>query len=132
MQTRLITTESGDSLNERRGSYLCKEGIEWKINQKENGLGLQYKEPHQKKFSAPLNLYPTVLGHYIIKEELDTWIGIFHQTMELNNSSSINMEVQKCCWKRPIEHAPNAVSQKGGATNIFATFCSLISLSDSR
>jgi hypothetical protein len=64
-------------LNERIGSYSCKEGIDWKISRKENGLVLQYKEPHQKKFSAPINLYRTVQGHYIMTEEPDTLDFIF-------------------------------------------------------
>jgi hypothetical protein len=79
MQTKLVTAEPGDSLNERIGSYRCKEGIDWKINRKENGLVLQYKEPHQKKFSAPINLYRTVQGYYMIKEEPDALNFIFSQ-----------------------------------------------------
>lgn len=71
MQTRLVTRESADTLNERIGAYKGKEGIDWKIYRKENGLVLQYKEPHQKKFQPPLNLYRTEQGHYIIKEEPD-------------------------------------------------------------
>jgi hypothetical protein len=77
MNTKLVTIEPGDSLNERIGSYRCKEGIDWKISRKENGLVLRYKEPHQKKFSAPINLYRTVRGHYITKEELDALDFVF-------------------------------------------------------
>lgn len=71
MQTRLATREPQDTLNERIGAYRCKEGIDWKINQKGDGLVIQWKEPHQKKFQAPVNLYHIEEGHYIIQEEPD-------------------------------------------------------------
>ncbi len=71
MQTRIVTKESADTLNERIGAYRYKEGIDWKINRKGDGLVIQWKEPHQKRFQAPLNLYRTEQGHYIIKEEPD-------------------------------------------------------------
>ena len=75
---KLVITEPKDSLNERIGNYSCKEGIDWKISRKENGLVLRYKEPHQKKFSAPIHLYRTVQGHYIMAElEPDTLDFIF-------------------------------------------------------
>jgi len=77
MQTKLVKIESVDSLNERIGNYSCKEGIDWKISRKKNGLVLQYKEPHQRKFSAPINLYRTVQGHYIMTREPDTLDFIF-------------------------------------------------------
>ncbi len=72
MQTKLVTKESQDTLNERIGTYRCKEGIIWKINKKGDDLVLQYKEPYQKRFRSPINLYPTEQGHYIMKEEPDT------------------------------------------------------------
>ena len=71
MQTRLVTTESQDLMNELVGSYRYKEGLDWKINRKGEGLVIQWKEIHQKRFRAPLNLYRTGQGHYIIKEEPD-------------------------------------------------------------
>ncbi len=72
MQTRLVKKESGDTLTERMGTYKSKEELVFKISRKEGDLILQYKEPQQKKFSAPFNLYATEQGHYIIKEEPDT------------------------------------------------------------
>lgn len=71
MQTRLAIRESADTLNERIGSYRSKEGIQWKVSRKGDGLVLQYKDPRQSKFSSGWNLYRTEQGPYIIEEAPD-------------------------------------------------------------